>query len=405
MSKLVRQVPVFAPYFNHRESDLINKSLQSGWVAQGPMVADFENAVAAHEGASHAVAVSSCTTALHMAMVAMGLEARHDIFVPSFTFVATANAAEYIGATPVLVDVRTDTYCICPAAIESEISKNYTRENNGKLTNRQTGKELFGIVAVGLFGILADMPAINAIAEKYNLNILEDNACALGAKIEGVTFRKNPACLSFHARKSITTGEGGMVLTNDDALADKLRKLRSHGASISEIARHQNHGFLMPDYNELGYNYRLSDIQAAMGVAQMEKFDEIVEKKCTVAARYDTILPTIAPFLKTPHTPTGYFHTYQSYVVMVDCKDVEKGNEIRNKFMTFLEERGISTRQGTHAVHLLGYYREKYGYEADSLPGAYACDKLSIALPLYAGLSENDQDYVTETISEARRMF
>jgi len=360
--------------------------------------------VAAYEGVQHAVAVTSCTTALHLAMIAMGLESRHDILIPSFTFVATANAAEYIGATAVLVDVRTDTYCIDIAFLERFIAKQYINES-GCLRNRQTGKELFGIVPVGLFGLCADIPAINQIAARYNLKVLEDNACALGAHINGVHEGAfgNPTCLSFHARKSITTGEGGMILTDDDTLADNMRKLRSHGASISEIARHLGHSFLMPNYNELGYNYRMTDIQGAVGVAQMRKFDDILDKKRAVAKRYNSALSKVAPGLIAPVEPDGYYHTYQSYVVMVDYLSLgyattDEGNAFRNRFMTYLEEHGVSTRQGTHAIHLLGYYQEKYGYQERDFPGAYACDKLSIALPLYAGLSSDDQDYVIEVI-------
>lgn len=400
-----RRVPVFAPCFDNRELSQIEQCLQTGWVAQGPMTAKFEKAVAEHEGVEFGVATSSCTTALHLALIGMGLEPRHDILVPSFTFVATANAVEYIGATPVFVDVRQDTYCVDVTSLESIIKNRYEKNSLGKLVNRLTGKELFGVIPVGLFGILAEMPAINSIAEKYSLTVLEDNACALGAVINGVKSGTNPSCLSFHARKSITTGEGGMILTNDSALADTLRKLRSHGAGLSEITRHQNHGFLMPDYKELGYNYRMSDVQAAMGIAQMDKFSDIIQKKRKLAARYDAALPNTAPFLKIPFTPKEYFHTYQSYVVMVDYKNVDEGNKLRNKLMAHLEEKGISTRQGTHAVHLLGYYKKKYGYKQGDLPEAYACDKLSIALPLYANLTAEDQDYVIETIYEARRIF
>lgn len=402
----MRNIPVFVPYFDEEEQNLIAQSLKSGWIVQGPMVAEFERAVAAYEGVANAVAVTSCTTALHLALIAMGLESRHDVLVPSYTFVATANAVEYVDATPVLVDVRTDTYCIDAAFLDGFIDKRYANES-GIWRNRETGKELFGIIPVGLFGLCADIPAINQIAARHNLKVLEDNACALGAHINGVHEGAfgNPTCLSFHARKSITTGEGGMVLTDDPVLADKMCKLRSHSASLSEHSRHKNHSFLMPSHNELGYNYRMTDIQGAMGVAQMRKFDTILEKKRALAARYDSALPTHAPGLIPQATPKGYYHTYQSYVVMVDYKtlgynSVEEGSAYRNRLMAYLEERGISTRQGTHAIHMLGYYQKKYGYKPDDLPGAYACDKLCIALPMYARLTNDEQDYVVEVIAE-----
>ncbi|MCL1864061.1 MAG: DegT/DnrJ/EryC1/StrS aminotransferase family protein [Defluviitaleaceae bacterium] len=399
----MRQVPVFAPHFDMLENELIAKCLQSGWVAQGPMVAEFEKMVADYEGVKHGVAVTSCTTAIHLALVAMGLESKHDVLIPSFTFIATANAVEYTGATAVLVDVRTDTYCIDTVFLEKYIDERYVKNAN-VWVNRKTGKELWGVIPVGLFGICADIHEVNRIAKQYNIHVLEDNACALGANIDGVHEGGfgNPTCLSFHARKSITTGEGGMVLTNDTDLANTIRKLRTHGASVSATERHAGRGFLMPNFDELGYNYRMTDVQGAMGVAQMRKYNTILEKKRAVAKRYDDML-TAVPFLQIPTTPSRQSHTYQSYVCMVDyvamgCKTIEEGNLLRNKLMAFLEDNGVSTRQGTHAVHMLGYYRNRYGYKPNELPGAYACDKLSIAIPLYADLSTSDQDYVIETL-------
>ena len=402
-------VPVFKPYFGRDEEEGVIQCLRSGWVAQGPQTAEFEELVAAHEGVAHAVATTSCTTALYLAMCAMGLSADCDILIPSFTFVATANTAELTGATAVLVDVRTDTYCLDIAYLKRKIEQTYTMQD-GTAVNRVTGKKLFGIVPVSLFGLCADIPAVNEIAAEYGIKVLEDSACALGATINGVHEGAfgNPACLSFHARKSITTGEGGMIITDDAELAESMRKLRSHCASISEIARHQNHSFLMPNYDEVGYNFRMTDIQGAVGVAQMKKFDVILEKKRQRAARYDRLLPQAAPYLKIPTTPTGYAHTYQSYVVMVDKAvlglDTENANRYRNKVMAYLEDNGISTRQGTHAVHMLGYYQKKYGYRNQDLPGAYDCYQLSIALPFYAGMTEDEQDYVLEYLGKASKI-
>lgn len=404
--KTMRNIPVIIPYFTQEESLKIAECLKSGWVAQGPRVAEFEKAVAAYEGTGYGVATTSCTTALHLLMAALGLHKGQDVLVPSFTFVATANAVEYTGATAVLVDVMTDTYCLDVGFLERFIEENYCRRDGG-MFNKCTGNHLFGVVAVNLFGMCADIPAVNALARAYSMQVIEDSACALGASIDGVhegTFG-NPSCLSFHARKSITTGEGGMVLTADAGLAEKLRRLRSHGAAVSEIMRHQNHGFLMPEYNELGFNYRMTDIQGAVGLAQIEKFDYILEKRREKAARYDEMLSRRCPFLKTPHVPAGYYHTYQSYVTMVDyaalgLPGVPEGNAFRNRLMGYLEEHGVSTRQGTHAVHMLGYYRDKYGYRPESLPGAYACDLLSLTLPLYVELSADDQEYVVEQLEK-----
>ena len=400
-------IPVFTPWFDEMETDFVKKCLSSGWVAQGPMVAEFEKMVAEFENVEHAIAVTSCTTALHLSLIAMGLQQNHDVLIPSFTFVATANAVEYIGATPILVDVRQDTFNIDTVFLENFISSNYSKQGD-VWVNNSTKNELFGIIPVGLFGMCADMPKIQQIASEYGLKVLVDDACTLGSHINN-TKQSNfgyPVCLSFHARKSITTGEGGMILTNDSDLATKLKKLRTHGASISAESRHSNRGFNMPDFDELGYNYRMTDIQAAVGIAQMHKINEIIDMKRAIAKRYDTILPDVLPNLKTPVISEGHFHTYQSYVCFLDFKSlgfdsIEEGNIFRNDMMAILEDNGVGTRQGTHAIHLLGYYRNKYGYDSYSLTNAYACDKLSISIPLYAKLSITEQDYVIQKLIDA----
>ena len=397
-----KNIPVFVPYFDQTEKELIAETLDSGWVSQGPATATFESLLAKCEKASHAAATTSATTALHVALLAMGVTKDHDVLVPSFTFVATANAVEYIGATAVLVDVNKETFNIDTDYLQTYIEQNYV---NG--VNKRTNKTLWGVIPVGLFGLLASMPQIAQICQRYGINALEDNACSLGSSINNIHGGGfgYPSVLSFHARKSITTGEGGAIITNDDTLAQKIRELRSHSASVSEITRHLNHGFLMPEYNSLGYNYRLSDIQGAMGIGQMKKLDYMIEQKRKLAKRYDEIIAQELAWLIPQKTPTDYFHTYQSYVCRLDYHDIEKGTEIRTKIMAYLEEKGIGTRQGTHAVHMLGYYRDKYGYQKEDLAGAYACDKLSIAIPMYVSLTEDDQDYVVEQLKKARELY
>lgn len=401
----MKQIPIMKPYFDEVEINEIKKVLDTGWVAQGPKVAEFEGIVAKHEGVQHAIATTSCTTALHLSLVAMGAGPTHDIIVPSYTFVATANAVEYTGATAVLVEVDRSTYNIDLTWTENYIKDHYTTKDN-KLVNNETGKELFGIVPVSLFGLCADMPAVKKLAQKLNIRILEDNACALGATIDGTHEGAfgNPACLSFHPRKSITTGEGGMILTNDEDLAKKARELRSHAASLSEVARHESKGYLLPEFNDLGFNYRMTDIQAAMGVAQMGKFDKMLETKQKKAENYNNLLKNV-PELIVPAVPVGYGHTYQSYVCMLDNEkmglSVDDANLFRNRAMDFLETNGIATRQGTHAVHTLGFYKKKYGYKPQDLPVAYACDRLSLAIPFYFEMSDDDQEYVVEMLQKA----
>jgi perosamine synthetase len=402
----MRKIPVMIPYFTEDESEEVKKTLSTGWVAQGPKVQEFENIVASHENVKYGIATTSCTTALHLLMVAMGLNENYEVLVPSFTFIASANAVEYTGATPILVDVDTTTYNIDIKWTENFIESNYSNVD-GKLINKKSGKTLFGIVVVNEFGLCADIPAINELAQRYDIKIIEDSACALGASINGVHEGAfgNPSCVSFHPRKSITTGEGGMVLTDDESIAETVRRLRSHGASLSEVARHQQKGFLLPEFNELGYNYRMTDIQAAVGVAQMRKFEFIQAERQKRAAYYDKLIDEKFDFLKTPFVPKGYNHTYQSYVCMVDYKalgfdTIEQGNDFRNKLMNDLDDLGIATRQGTHAVHTLGFYADKYGYKPYDLPGAYECDRLSLTLPLYIQMTEDDQNYVVECMEK-----
>lgn len=400
----MKKIPVTIPYFDEKEAENVKKVLDSGWVAQGPLVAQFEEEVCAHEHAKYGVATTSCTTALHLAMAAEGMTEGMDVIVPAFTFVATANAAVETGAVPVFADIHTETFNIDTQHVRTIIEQNYTRQD-GKLVNRKTGNILWGIVPVHEFGLCCDILEINRIAKEYQLKVIEDAACALGAKI-GDTHQGgfgNTSCISFHPRKSITTGEGGMALTEDAALAKRMKELRTHGSTVSADARHAGKGFLLPEFPEAGFNYRMTDIQAAVGLAQIEKLDFIVENKRRRAAIYDRLIGELLPEFQTPYVPEGYFHTYQSYVCMLDLEklhldSVKQGGQFRNKLLSALEEIGIATRQGTHAVHMLGYYRDRFQYVPEDFPNAYACDHLSVTLPLYVQMSDADQEYVVEKI-------
>lgn len=400
----MRKIPVTRPYFTEEEAQMAAEALSSGWVAQGPRVAEFEKQIAAHEGAAEGVATTSCTTALHLAMVAEGLGPGMDAIAPAFTFVATENSIVATGATPVMTDIRQETFNIDTEKTLEIIEGKYRKEN-GKLVNKESGNVLWGIVPVHEFGLCCEIDKINAIAKEYGLKVIEDAACALGAKIverhEG-TFG-NTSCISFHPRKSITTGEGGMALTDDRALAKRMRELRTHGSTVSADARDKGKGFLLPEFNEAGYNYRMTDINAAVGLAQVKKLDYIIEEKRKRAKLYDEIIGEKLKEFRTPVQPEGWFHTYQSYVCMLDYKrlglsGIDEGGRFRNELLQKLEDIGIATRQGTHAVHMLGYYRKRFGYRPEDYINAYACDHLSITLPLYIGMEDADQEYVVDSI-------
>ncbi len=398
------QYPVTRPYFTEEESSAVNEALNSGWVAQGPRVAEFERQIARHEGVAEGVATTSCTTALHLAMVALGLGPGMDAIAPSFTFVATANTIVETGAVPVLTDVDPRTFNVDIPKLEKLIADRY-ESRGGKLYNRETGNVLWGIVPVHEFGLCCDIESVNRIAREHGLLVLEDSACSLGTMLHGKHEGAfgNMSCISFHPRKSITTGEGGMILTDDSALARRMRELRTHGSTVSADARDKGKGFLLPEFNEAGFNYRMTDIQAAVGLAQVKKLDWIIQQKRICADRYTALIRESLPELIPPFEPEGYFHTWQSYVCMLNLEalglsDPEAGGQFRNALLAELEDLGIATRQGTHAVHLLGYYKNRFGYRPEDIPGAWACDRLSITLPLYIGISEEDQAHIVHTI-------
>lgn len=400
----MNKYPVTKPYFTEEEIQLIAESLNSGWVAQGPKVAEFEKQVARHEGVTEGVATTSCTTALHLAMVAQGLRAGMDVIAPAFTFVATENAIVMTGAVPVLCDIHQDTFNIDTEKLHEILETRYELKDD-RLINKETGNILWGIVPVHEFGLCCDIHEVNKLAKKYGLTVIEDAACALGAQINGIHQGAfgNTSCISFHPRKSITTGEGGMVMTVNSHLAKRMRELRTHGSTVSADARDKGKGFLLPEFNEAGYNYRMTDVQGAMGLAQMKKLDLIIEEKRKGAAIYNALISKILPEFIPPVEPEGYLHTYQSYVCMLNLKilgidSIKEGGKYRNILLQKLEDIGIATRQGTHAVHMLGYYKNRFGYVPEDYVNAYACDHLSITLPLYVGLSKEDQEKIVHSI-------
>jgi len=400
-------IPIMKPYFTNQEYKNVAQVMQSGWVAQGPQVARFEKLIAEHEGCTYATATTSCTTAMHLVLLAMGIDFDDEVMVPSFTFIATANAVRYCGAHPVLLDIDLETYNLSATSLIEQLERDYRWDSQQEaLINLINGRQLKAIITVNLFGLCSDLVSINNIASTYRLGVLQDSACALGARLHGRphTQYNNPCCISFHPRKSITTGEGGMVLTNDAPMAAAITRLRSHGASVSEHNRHQKAGYVLPEYDELGFNYRMTDIQAAMGIAQMEKLDWIIEERRKRARIYQDLLAGLE-WLICPSEPDGYYHTYQSFVALLDyrkagCKSIEDGYLLRNRLMAYLEEHGVATRQGTHAIHTLGYYRNMYRYKPDHCLNAYLADRLSIALPLYVDLSEDEQQYIVDIITK-----
>ncbi|MFW2558085.1 DegT/DnrJ/EryC1/StrS family aminotransferase [Aliarcobacter butzleri] len=390
-------IPITKTIFGDEEKEAIVKPLETGWVVQGPNVAKFQNMFAAFTGSKYAHAASNCTTALHLGLEAMDITKGDKVIVPSFTYVASANAVEYTGAEVVFCDIDLKTFNIDETKLEEIIKKDTS---------------IKAIMPVNLFGLCANMPYIMELAKKYNLKVIEDSACGfdgwIGDKHSG-TFG-DCGCFSFHPRKSICTGEGGMLITDDEDIASKVSQLKDHGASKSDLQRHKEKGgSLLPDFTMRGYNYRMTDMQGALGVCQMNKKDYIMNGRREVANKYDIALKEIAQLI-TPHIPENYRHGYQSYVcIFTDGEDIsnltkeqiDRINIKRNIFMEKLEEMTIATRQGTHAVHTLGYYKNKNSFKDEDFLMSYAADRLSIALPLYAGMTNEEFDYVISNIKEA----
>ncbi len=387
------RIPITRPLFGPEEMRAVQQPLESGWVVQGPFVEKFENDFAAFTGARHAVATTSCTTALHIAVAALGVGPGDEVIVPAFTWISTANVVEFMGATPVFCDIDLETFNIDPARIEPLITA-----------------RTVGLIPVHLFGLCADMDPILELAGQHDLWVVEDAACAFGARHHGQhagTFG-DMGCFSFHPRKSITTGEGGMITTERDDFAHTARMLRDHGASRTDLARHHGKAaFLLAEYDHLGFNYRMTDIQGALGCAQMKRAESILEARRKGAARYDEKLAEIS-WLRIPAVPAGGEHGYQAYVCLFSPEEPSLDNagrlhDRRNDLMMRLEEQGISTRQGTHAPVILGYYADKYRLLPAQFANAFLADRLSLTLPLYPQMTADEQDLVCARLVDQYR--
>ncbi len=375
-----RQIAISLPCTGDDEWAATREPLVTGWLTQGPKVAEFEKAFAGRHQVRHALATTSCTTGLHLILAAMGIGPGDEVIVPALTWVATANVVVYCGATPVFADVDRATNNIDPADVA-----------------RRVTPRTKAVIAVHLFGLCADMDALRAVLPP-GIPVIEDAACAAGAAYKGKVAGSLgfAAAFSFHPRKSITTGEGGMVTTNDDALADVANMLRNHGASISEEQRHKGpRPYLLPEFNLLGYNYRMTDLQGAVGLVQLEKLDSFIDERDRWAAYYRGALAGF-DWLRMPQLPAeGGRHAWQAFVTYVDP---ETAPLPRNEIMARLQERGVSTRPGTHAVHMLGYYAQRFGFCAEDFPGARDCNDHTMAIPLHNRMTQTDFEYVVDAL-------
>ncbi|WP_027577856.1 DegT/DnrJ/EryC1/StrS family aminotransferase [Bradyrhizobium sp. Ai1a-2] len=372
-------IPIALPLLSDEEAEAAREAVLSGWVSQGPQVAAFERDFATLVGAPHACAVSNCTTALHLALVALDIGPGDEVITVSHSFIATANCVRYCGATPVFVDIDPDTYNIDPERVTEAITSR-TR----------------AIIAVHQMGMPCDLAALVAIADRHGLTLIEDAACAAGSQIRmngGWDRIGKPhgriACFSFHPRKVITTGEGGMLTTSDPELDRKFRLLRQHGMSVPDTVRHGSPQVIFEDYLAVGFNYRMTDIQAAVGRKQLTKLSDIVARRRTLAARYAELLGNVEG-LSLPFEPEWARSNWQSYCVRLPSKVDQRA------VMQKLLDKGIATRRGIMCSHREApYSNDKQRHD---LRQSELAQDQAILLPIYAQMKDEDLELVAGTL-------
>jgi perosamine synthetase len=365
------------PTIEEDDLQVVREVLKSGFLVQGPRVAAFEQELAAYVGTKYAVAVSNCTAALHLALLALDIHSGDMVIVTTYSWVATANVIELCGAQPVFVDVQPDTFNMDPAKLDETMKR--------VMSNPETARRVKAILPVHTFGQMANMTAITKISEQYGVPVIEDAACALGAKWDerqagtwGLM-----GCFSFHPRKAITTGEGGAITTNDDQLARKLRALRNHGLDPESASPE----FIMP-----GFNYRMTEFQAAMGSSQMKKLNRIIVARRRLAHHYDSLLENDP--VTVPVVPSQSLHVYQSYVTLLPEMVAPRRTEIIRK----LKEQYVETNIGTWHMPLTTHFRTRYGYRAGDFPVSENIFVRALTLPLYENLTAEDQQIVVERL-------
>ena len=371
-------IPIAKPYLTEQDAQAAYDTIMSGWITQGPRVQEFEEKFAAYTGAKHAVAVSNCTTGLHLALIVAGIGSGDEVIGPSMSYIATANSIMYVGATPVFAEVHSENYNLDVADAERRITPRTK-----------------AILLAHQIGMPADIDAFSALCKNYNLILIEDAACAAGSsyKDKKIGSHSDLVCFSFHPRKVISTGDGGMVTTNNDAYAERMKLLRQHGMSVNAGARHGATKIIFEDHLEVAYNYRMTDIQAAVGIQQLAKLDWIVEERRKIAARYLTELADI-DCIRLPREEQSSFTNWQSFSIYIK----ENAPLSRNDLMQALLDKGIASRRGVMTSHRETAYKETC--KELSLPVTEdACDR-SIIIPLYVPMSESDVSTVIIALRE-----
>jgi dTDP-4-amino-4,6-dideoxygalactose transaminase len=368
-------IPIAKPYLTADEAQAAYDTILTGWITQGPRVAEFEEKFAKYTGAKYAVAVSNCTTALHLAMIVAGIKEGDEVICPSMSYVATANSIKYVGAKPVFAEVNPETYNL--DVIDAE---------------RKITPKTKAILLVHQIGMPADIDAFKRLADKHNLKLIEDAACAAGSAYQGAKIGSHSelVCFSLHPRKVISTGDGGFVTTNREDYYLRMKLLRQHGMSVNDRVRHESAKVIFEDHIEVGYNYRMTDIQAAVGIKQLEKLDWIVAERRKIAMQYHEAFRDI-DFIRIPVEEKGYFSNYQSYSIYLKDTCPVSRNELMQKML----DAGISTRRGIMTSHRETAYKTECA--GLSLPVSENAADNSIILPLYVPMSSEDVKKVIET--------
>lgn len=368
-------IPIAKPYLTAEEAQAAYDTILTGWITQGPRVAEFEEKFAQYTGAKYAVALSNCTTALHLSMIVAGVGAGDEVICPTMSYIATANSIKYVGAKPVFAEVNPVTYNLDVNDVEKRITP-----------------KTKAILLVHQIGMPGDIDAFAALAKKNNLVLIEDAACAAGSSYKGgkIGSHSSLVCFSLHPRKVISTGDGGFVTTDNEEYYNRLKLLRQHGMSVNDRVRHEANKVIFEDHLEVGYNYRMTDIQAAVGIHQLAKLDWIVEERRKIARQYQEALSDIE-FIRVPKEEDGYSSNFQSFSVYLhkDCP------VSRNDLMQKMMDEGIATRRGIMTAHRETAYKEEC--KGLSLPVSEDAADNSIILPLYIPMDQKDIDKVIST--------
>lgn len=371
-------IPLAKPYLTKKDARSAYNTILTHWVTQGPKVAEFEKKFAHYVGAKYAVAVSSCTTALHLALIVSGVNAGDEIICPSLSFIATANVIRYVGATPIFSDVDPVSYNIDPNKVKQLITK-----------------KTKAIIVVHQLGMPADIDDLKKIAKKYKIKIIEDAACAVGSIYKGkkIGSHSKLVCFSFHPRKVITTGDGGIIATSNRNYYERLKRLRQHAMSISDFKRHSNKRFIQEHFDEVGFNYRMTDIQAAVGIEQLKKIDWIIKKRREVAELYNKSFAPIK-HLQIPTEPKQARSNYQTYMLYVKPSSPIPAYHLIRELL----KRGIASRNGLMLIHKEPAYAKTYA--KIHLVNSEEISKRGVAIPLYIPMRKKDITYIIKTITD-----